>query len=572
MGKLRDFFYGKEAATTTTLTVYEAPSPPEPPAKTAEDILANFPGGTYYDLGTYNFNGEKNLGGIGPMIDYHLDFNGLAIRSWQAMLESDKAQIAIKRLITWVIGNGLRPQSQPVISVLENNGIKIDKQKFSKSVEDGWNMFRGSKCASYNGMKNLNELSQEAEKNSMIGGDMLVIIRYVRGEVKVQHIDRMNVCSPFYGSQYFPQALANGNSIVDGVEINSKREHVAFYVRTYALSAEIGKLFEYKFERIPAKNPRTGMTTAFLYYGDQHRIDNMRGLTILAACLEKLKRMEEYSDAALDQAKEAAKVSYQQVTELNGSGKATWSANSVRGYNNGNGPTGSGTNQLPIDSNGTTLNRTLNVTSIGMAYNNEPGSEIKMLSNENPLYFKEFDEVHSNCFFAVIGIPPNVAMMLYNDSYSASRASQMDWVHILLTKWEHHKVGYLDYIFAFWLDVQILKGNIQAPGYLLARAQGNTEVIQAYRGIRFIGTKPAQIDPKKEIEAARLVMGTSFDHVPFSDMENVAEGLDLGIWNESIVQAAEELDTANALKIKPIPMEQKVVDGSGKKKPTAASN
>lgn len=529
------------------------------PKKSAEDVLSEFPGGTYYDLGTYNFNGEKNLGGVGPMIDYRLDFNGLAIRSWQAMLESDKAQIAIKRLITWVIGNGLRPQSQPVVSVLENNGIEIDKAKYSKSVEDGWNLFRGSKYASYNGMKNLNELSKEAEKNAMIGGDILVIIRYVAGEVKVQHVDRMNVCSPFYGSQYFPQALANGNCIVDGVEINSRREHVAFYVRTYALSADVDKLFEYKFERVPAKNQKTGMTTAFLYYGDQHRIDNVRGITILAACLEKLKRMEEYSDAALDQAKEAAKVSYQQVTDLNGEGKATWSNNTVRGRNT-NDSSGSGTNNLPVDSAGTTLNRTLNVTSIGMAYNNPPGSEIKMLNNENPLYFKEFDEVHSNCFFAVIGIPPNVAMMLYNDSYSASRASQMDWVHILLTKWENHKVGYLDHIFAFWLDVQILKGNIQAPGYLLARAQSNNEVIQAYRGIRFIGTKPAQIDPKKEIEAARAIMGSSFDHVPFADMENMAENLDLGIWGENIKQAAEELKEANTLELKPIPLEQKVVD------------
>lgn len=532
---------------------------PYPISKTAEDILSQYPGGTYRDIGTYSYNGEKNVDGVGPMIDYRLDFNGLAIRGWQAMLESDKAQIAIKRLMTWIIGNGLKPQVEPVISVLEDEGIKIDKVKFAKSVEDRWNLFRNSKNASHDGMKNLNELEIEAEKNSSVAGDMLVIIRYKKGHLNVQHIDRMNVQSPYYGSEYFPQALANGNCIIDGVEINDKRQHIAYYVRTYALTSNIDNLFEYKFERIPARDPKTGLTRAFLYYGDQHRINNLRGIPVIASCIEKLKKMEEYSDAALDQAKEASKVSYQQVHELNAEGKSSWSNNTVRGYNKGD--TTRSAVSLPVTDDGVTTNNTMNVTSIGTAYNNPPGSKIEMLSNENPIYFKDFNETHSNEFFAVMGIPPNVAMGLYNDSYSASRASQMDWLHILLTKREHHKVGYLDYIYAVWLDVKILEGVIQAPGYLLARTRGNDTVLQAYRKLRFIGINPPHIDPLKEVQAARLTLGTSFDHAPLDDMESVVERLGNGNNLENIEQSADELKMVNSLGIKPIPMEQKIVDG-----------
>jgi capsid protein len=560
---LKEFIFGtKKNIKEVAMPIHVEPPPPPSPvlaplSKTAEQTLAQFPGGTYYDLGTYSYNGEKNVGGVGPMIDYKLDFNGLAIRGWQAMLESDKAQIAIKRLLTWIIGNGFKPQCEPIMSILADEGIKIEKQKYAKSVEDRWNLFRKLKSVSHDGQQNLNELQLEAEKNSMVAGDMLVILRYIKGQIKIQHIDRMNVQSPYYGSEYFPQALDNGNCIVDGVEINSKREHVAYYVRTYALTSDFNKLFEYKFERVPAYDTKTGLRRAFIYYADKHRINNVRGIPIISACIEKLKKMEEYSDSVLDQAKEAAKVSYQVVHELNGDGKAPWANNTVRGYNKG---IGNDNVQLPVTADGVTTNNTINVTSMGTAYNNTPGSKIEMLQNDNPLYFKEFNETHSNEFFAVMGIPPNVAMGLYNDSYSASRASQMDWLHILLTKREHHKVGYLDYIFAFWLDIKILEGVIQAPGYLLARSQGNDTILQAYRGIRFIGINPPHIDPKKEIEAARLVLGSSFDHVPLDDMESTVERLGLGNYNENIEQASDELKKANNLGIKPIPMEQKVVD------------
>ena len=58
---------------------------------------------------THSFDGEKNLGESGPLIEYRLAYNDLRTRSWAAMLTSDKAQIGVNRLLTWVIGKGLKP-------------------------------------------------------------------------------------------------------------------------------------------------------------------------------------------------------------------------------------------------------------------------------------------------------------------------------------------------------------------------------------------------------------------------------------------------------------------------------
>ncbi len=510
------------------------------------------------NIQTHSFDGEKNLGEGGPIIEYRLEYNDLRTRSWAAMLTSDKAQIGVGRLLMWVIGKGLKPQCEPMTSILQDNGINLDKKKFAQSVEDRFNLFRRSKEVDWAGQKTLNELEWEAEKNAMVGGDVLVVLRYVKGKVKVQLIDGSNVQSPLYGSEWYPQALENGNVIVDGVELNSKREHVAYYVRTYALTNKIEDLYSWKYERVAAKGAKTGMTMAYLYYGLEYRINNVRGMPLISACIEKLKQMEEYSDATLNQAKEASKVNYQVIHELNAGGAAPWAGSAVQGMNIGGSTDPS--KRLAVTDDGKTLGNPITVSGIGDAYNMNPGSKLEMLTNENPLYFKEFMETHENDFYAVISIPPNVAKGIYNDSHSASRAAIMDWANTLGIKRDKSTTGFKQPIVNLWLEVNVYENKIQAPGYILARTQDNQEVIDSYRCIRFVGKNPPHIDPEKEAKAARVILGTAFDHVPLNDGESVCEDLGTGNFVENLEQAAQELEQTAALKIKPLPIEQKVVD------------
>ena len=44
-----------------------------------------------------NFDGEKNLGEIGPAREYVLDYTALRVRSWQSYLESEITQTTINR-------------------------------------------------------------------------------------------------------------------------------------------------------------------------------------------------------------------------------------------------------------------------------------------------------------------------------------------------------------------------------------------------------------------------------------------------------------------------------------------
>lgn len=512
----------------------------ETPIKQTKQITADFSGsGTYNHLMSVSYSGEKNLGEMGPAIDYRLDYDILRIRSWQSQLESDVCKTVIKRFVTWVVGKGLKLQAEPENKVLFTEGITIDKQEFSELVESRFNLFKKSKSSDYAEMKNIDKIAAIAFKNAIIGGDVLVIQRFNGKNVNVQLIDGCHIQSPYFGSEWFPTALANGNSIINGIEISDKGKHVAFYVRIYAPN----KTF-LRYERIEARSKKSGLQTAFLVYGSEHRLDNIRGLPLLAACLETAKKMERYKEAVLGSAEEVAKIVYQVVHQA---------------YSDGSNPLGdriaeaSGfapdKAEMTRDAAGNKVASAVAASTNKQALNMPVGSELKAVVNNNPLMFKDFYAVNTDLLCATVGIPPNVAMSKYDDSFSASRAAIKDWEHTLNVERDDFAFQYYEPIYAFWLEIQILQNKVQAPGYLMAKLSDNTMVLDAYRKTRWVGSQVPHIDPVKEVNAERLKLGTTAAAIPLTTIEASTEVLNGGESEANMVQFSGELQRSKDLGI-----------------------
>jgi capsid protein len=507
-------------------------------ADSLRDKFATSSGFIYRETGSIPFNGEKTPGLAGPMINYAPDHQALVIRSWQAMMESGPAKIAITRRVRWIIGKGLKLQSEPIEFILNDEGIKFDKEKFIKSVEARWNLWRTLKISDFSGRRNLNQMSKAMEKNADVGGDLLIVLRVIKGNLKIQLIDGAHIQSPLYGTEHWPQELSDGHLIIDGVEYNAQKEEVAYYVRTYAMTASMENLMQYNYERVEAWGKASGMRMAYLYRGDEFRLDTVRGMPRMATFTEKLTNLDTYSNATLKQAQEASKVDYQVVHEKDAAGNMPWAANIASSLNGGG---ASSNSDNPVTDDGEEKSKTIHITNIGDAYNNPPGAEIKMLENKNPLYFKEFNDTHRDEFFAGMELPPNVAMSKYDDSFSASRAATKDWDHTIDDGREHHKQDAIMPIFILWLDLEILNGNIHAPGYVSARLEDNEMVLAAYRNIRLIGVNVPHIDPVKEATAARIKLGSAGAHIPLGDGDRVTEDLGMGDFNENIEQFGKDL-------------------------------
>lgn len=484
--------------------------------------------------GSYSvsFDGEKNPGEIGPAVDYTFNYNMLRVRSWQSYLESEISRTVFDRFTIWIIDKGLKLQSEPSKIVLESEGINIDTEKFNEIVEARFNLFAKSMNSSYSQMQTLNQIAKETFKSAKIGGDSLVVIRYKNNQMTVQLIDGSMIDSPFYGF-----TTETGNKVIDGVEVDSSGKHIAYHIP--------GKLGQ-KNQRIPAWSETTGLRMAFLIYGSKHRSTNVRGIPAISTSLETLKKIDRYKEAMVAGAEERAKIAYFIKHNQFSDGE-----NPLDGISNAFSDDTTNETVIPVDEQGEILANKVAATTNKTVFNMPIGADLISVSSAQEMQFKEFYEQNANIICAALGIPPNVAWSLYNDSFSASRAATKDWEHTIDVERNEFQVQFYEPIYKFWLYTEILKNKIPAEGFADAIKNNNNTLIEAYLNCRFTGPMFPHIDPLKEVKAERLKLGAQFDNTPLTTVEKATEALFAGDSNSNVEQASKELDKSKELGFEP---------------------
>jgi capsid protein len=488
-----------------------------------------------------SFDGEKSYGEIGPVVSYTLDHAGLRYRSWDAYLTSEIARTVLDRFSMWVIDKGLKLQLQPATAVLLGENIQINTEQFNTVVESRFSVWAGSKMASFNGMHSLNELAKRAFKSANIGGDVLVILRYKSGKLMVQLIDGSHMGTPVGLAN-----VATGNRVVNGVEIDGDGKHIAYHIKDRTAGIV----------RIEAWSKSTGLRMAFMVYGSEYRMDDVRGVPIISTSLETLAKIERYKEAAVGSAEERQKIAFAIEHNQFSSGEnpmANQLANLFDADGSDNG------SAIPIDEQGQALAKTVSATTNKQAFNLPIGSKLMQLESKNEMFFKEFYETNANIICSALGIPPNVAFSIYNDSFSASRAATKDWEHTMEVKRSEFQSQFYVPILAMWLHTQILDFKIQAPGYINAFMSKNWMVIESYQRARFTGPMFPHVDPLKEAKAERVKLGTMADHIPLTNIERSTEILNGGDSESNIEQFGKEIELAKKNNI--VPPEKKSESG-----------
>jgi capsid protein len=487
--------------------------------------------GNYKPLFHVSYDGEKNLGELGPVTKYHLDYESLRLRSWEAYLASDITQTIIKKYSLWIIGAGLKLQSEPIKDVLAEEGITIDPANFSKKAENRFKIFCASRASDYKGIKNLNKIARTTHVNAIIGGDVLTVLRVVKGRLKVDTIDGAHIRTPMFGD-FSATATSNGNKIKNGIETNANGEHVAFH---------ISKGFDDS-QRIPAKV--NGRTMAFLVSGLEYRIDDNRGIPLFSAVLETIKKLERYKEAAVGSAEERAKIAYFIEHGNNSTGESPLIKSMARAQNTDL------KQEVPHDVNGKDMANNISVSTNKQTFNMPNDSTIKALESKQELHFEGFYSTNSNSVCATIGIPPDVAFSKYDSNYSASRAAIKDWEHTINVERKDYSFQFYQRVYNRWLEIEILSGRIQAPGYISAMVKKDDVILDAYRWSRFVGANVPHIDPTKEVAAERAKLGKGSEHIPLTTVEQATENLNGGEYSSNVVQYAKELEAANSVGVK----------------------
>jgi len=232
-------------------------------------IINDYQGTTNNPILTDVWDGEKTPGELGAVLDTYPDHLKIRLRAYDMHLKTDIIRIITGKFFKWVVGSGLKLQSEPNKTVLELSGITEDYPTLQKNTEALFNLYASSKYSDYSKNDWLHKKANEAFQTAFLGGDCLCIIRYDKYGPNIQVIDGQQLCDPLQLDD------DNGKIIKDGIEMNAKGEHIAFWVNVKGKDEP---------KRVAAYS--NGTLRAWMIYGSKARIDHHRGISCIASILE----------------------------------------------------------------------------------------------------------------------------------------------------------------------------------------------------------------------------------------------------------------------------------------------
>jgi capsid protein len=465
------------------------------------------------------YNGDKFLGGFGETRISTPDYWELRYRSNHLFNENIYARGIIRRLITNEINTGLMLDSTPDGSIL---GIPDETlNDWSEGVETRFRLWgKSPSVCDFRKRDTLGALQRSARLEALVGGDVLVILRPspTHKTPMVQLIGGDKVQSPLN------QTVRKGHKIVHGVEIDKLGRHKAFWVRQ-----EDGQI-----KRMPAVGEKTKRPIAWLLYGTDKRMDDVRGQPILSIMLQSLRDVDRYRDSALRKAVINSVVAMFIKKGENNLGSLPMQGGAVR------------TDTVTGTAGGTDAEpRTFNISKYiagtiidELQFGEEP---VPMSSQGTDEKFGDFEGAMIAGLAWANEIPPEILTQAFSNNYSASQASINEFKIYLNKFWTNFGETFLSPIYVDWLISETLSNNIKADGLLEAWAdQRKYDKFASYVSAEWYGSIKPSTDMVKATKASENLVANGWS-------TNAREAR--GLTGTSYAQNIKKLKRENELKV-----------------------
>lgn len=428
------------------------PAPPEPEVEPAPPpVLDASPG--HVRMGYHD--GEKYPGGFGYTQLLVADYWTLRARSVQLFKQNLYARGIIRRLVTNIINTGLALEATPDEQILG-----LDEQTladWAEAVENRFHLWeRTPELCDRLGQQSFGALQAMAKRTALVAGDVLVVLSQdgATGLPRVRLVDGARVQSPFGLGPSDPR-VAPGHTVVHGVELDESRRHVAYWI--VKDDAATGQR---RAERLPARG-ETGRRIAWLVYGTDKLLDEVRGEPLLSLILQSLREVDRYRDAVQRKAALNAILAMFIKKEQDTPGTRPLTGGAiVRGRDT---VPGGAAGKAP---------RTFKFAEM------IPGAVLDELApGETPHGFaptgtdEKFADFESAVIYGIawsLEIPPEILTLSFSSNYSASQAAINEFKLYLNPVRGAWGDDFCQPIYHDWLLSEVLAGRIQAAGLLEA--------------------------------------------------------------------------------------------------------
>lgn len=387
-------------------------------------------------------DGSKFPGGFGATELLVPDYWTLRARSAQLFRTNLYARGIIRRFVTNVINTGLHLEAVPEESLLgyPEDGLA----DWTEQIENRfalWGMYAW--LCDHREREPFGAIQASAYGEALISGDVLVVQRQDArtGLPRVQLISGSAVQTPF-GIR-----AQRGNRVVHGVELDAQDRHVAFWV-TQADGTS---------KRLPAWGEKSGRQLAWLVYGTERRLDDVRGEPILALLLQSLREIDRYRDSVQRKAVINSMLAMFIKKTADKMSTLPLSGGAVR-------------RGVVVEQDDAGDTRSYRVAE------HIPGLVIEELQQgEEPIGFDskgidekfgDFEESIVQAFAWALETPPEILRLAFSNNYSASQAAINEYKMFLNRVRHAFGTAFCAPLYQEWLLSEALNSKITAPGLL----------------------------------------------------------------------------------------------------------
>ena len=456
-------------------------------------------GGDAYEANDRLFNapyqysyhdGDKFFNGFGETQLQITDYWTLRHRSAQLFNENLYARGLIRRLITNEINTGLSLESMPDESIL---GLPDDSlADWSEDVENRFAVWsKSAQIVDFKRQQNFGALQRACRMESLVTGDCLVVLRQNRttGLPTIELLSGNRVQTPLGSSD---QQFRGGLRIRHGVEIDDAGRHLAYHVVD-----ELGES-----TRIAAFGGRSGRRVAWLVYGTEKRLDDIRGQPILSLVMQSLKEIDRYRDSTQRKAVINSMLAMFIKKDEDKPGTLPITNGAVRRdqitLNSVGSQTGEQTRRYDVASMIPGLiPQELQTGETPMGFGNE-GIDEK---------FGEFEAAIIQAIAWAMEIAPEVLTLAFSSNYSASQAAVNETKLYLNRIRTEFGDQFCQPIYTEWMISSVLKARIEAAGFLDAwRDVTRYDEFGSWLSSDWSGAIKLSSDIKKQAEGYQLLV------------------------------------------------------------------
>jgi len=422
--------------------------------KAMDDALAFYVADIAADL----FSGDKFPGSFGDtrylLNDFGVDYWTLRQRSLQLFTENLHAQGIIKRIIRNEIHTGLTVDPTPMADILWPDKSEEEREslavEYASKIQQGFNIYASDyNVFDYKQQMTFGEFQNQVRLEALLCGDGIIVSR-INQQTGLPCWDWINgnfIRSPL---ERKPRA---GNRIRHGVELDPQGRHAAYWVREWDGT-------EYTETRIPCVGEKSGRQIAWMVYGGEKFLNNVRGIPVLACVLYMLKDLDAYRTAEVRAAVINAMLPL--FIKKDAKSKATQG-----------GPIDRMSRRQEAEKDGiirpTEIQKEKEVSlTPGTIFDNlAPGEEpVSFNTNRPNINFGTFENSILAAICWYLELPPEIGVLQFKSSYAASRQANNELDIYLLYRDFKNAKDICHIIYSEYVIQSCLIGTLVLPGFL----------------------------------------------------------------------------------------------------------